>query len=127
MINIFDFLSWWYGKSPQKIFNFSLSTVNYNYHLFSIPYLFSTLLAPWKRDVSNPINPSIQEILSNFLFNLIARIMGFFVRLLTILSGFIIIFCTIILLIIFFLLWMLLPIITIVMLIYSILNITQAL
>lgn len=112
---ISDFFYWQFITSPQKIFFIAKKTVFYLYHQFSIGYLFKTLFEPWKKDTVGMANPTLQDRLRIFVFNLIARFMGFVVRTLTILAGFIIIFIVFILSTIAFVVWVLLPFIAIYM------------
>lgn len=114
-----NFFAWWYIESPKNVLNFCLSMIKYTYHLFSIPYLVKTLFAPWKRDITSPINPSIRDLFMAFVYNVIARLIGFVVRFFTIIAGLIIISITVALLVAFFILFLLFPILSIVGLIYG--------
>lgn len=110
--------SWWLVESPQKLLFIIKKTLIYLYHSFSIGYLARTLLAPWKRDISEIINPTIQDQVRMLVDNIISRIMGFTVRVVTIITGLIILACFAVLGIMIFIAWYFLPLI-IIYLIYS--------
>lgn len=112
---IVNYLYWQFIESPQKLFFVIEKTIVYLYHLFSINFLVKTLFEPWKKDVVRYANPTLQDRIQIILFNLIARLMGFVMRSLTILTGLIVIICVIIFSIILFIGWVLLPIISLYM------------
>ncbi len=53
---------------------------------FSLPILFKTLFAPWRKDTA-PFSGSLDQIFKIALDNLISRFIGFFVRFFTIIIG----------------------------------------
>jgi ATP-dependent Clp protease ATP-binding subunit ClpA len=73
-----SFIQWHYYTAFKEVLlawgNFTV----FAFHLFSVKFLLKTLLAPWRRVISQ----SNRETLTNRLvFNLISRFMGFLVRL----------------------------------------------
>ncbi len=120
MISILDVFSWWYAKSPKKIYSFIISTIRYIYHSFSIPYMFKTLFAPWKRDISTSVNPNLQEMFNAFVNNLVARFIGFVVRSITIIIGLMVLIISSVILLKFMIFWLFWPILIIVSFVYGI-------
>lgn len=105
--------TWWFVESPKKLILISRKTLIYLYHYFSIGYLAKTLFAPWKRDVTEVINPTLQDRLNMFANYLISVVMGFMVRFFTIVAGFIMILGTAILAVAVFFIWYFLSLIVI--------------
>ncbi len=114
LISVVDLFYWWYAKSIQKIYVFCIGTIKYIYHFFSIPYLIQTLFAPWKRDISSPVNPNIQQMFQAFIDNLIARFVGFIVRIMTIFAGLFILISVFVLLVLLILIWTLFPVLIVI-------------
>lgn len=114
------FLFWWYAISPGNLYKFSVSTIKYNFNLFSIKYLFRTLFSPWKRDILMAVNPSFTDQIRVFAENLVSRIFGFIIRLFTIITGLITTILSIILLILLMIVWFALPLIIIGLLYFGI-------
>lgn len=84
-------ISWWIYHAPKNLFRAILQVIKNSYNYFSITLLAKTLFSPWRRDVVNPVNPSLQDRLQIFVMNLFSRIIGAIVRLITIIIGLIII------------------------------------
>lgn len=112
---IANYLYWQFIASPKKLLFVVKKTVIYLYYQFSIKYLLKTLLEPWKKDIVQLANPSLQERFTIFTTNLVSRFMGFLVRSITVLAGSIIIVLIIMLSIVIFVIWVFLPIIAIYM------------
>ncbi|MCX6807001.1 MAG: ATP-dependent Clp protease ATP-binding subunit [Candidatus Berkelbacteria bacterium] len=58
---------------------------------FSLLVLLKTLFAPWRKDIA-PISGSLDQIVKIIFENFVSRIVGFFVRLFTIISGLLVLF-----------------------------------
>jgi len=112
------FLHWQFVDSPKKLWKAIVKNLSRVFNYFSIGYLLKTLFAPWKRDISSIINPSLQDYFKIFVDNLIARIMGFLVRAITIIAGIIVFVVVFIVSIIIFIFWITLPL-SIIFLIYK--------
>lgn len=63
------------------------SMIIMTFDTFSIPLLTKTLIAPWRRDVVRPVEPSLQLIFQTIAFNLVSRWLGLIIRLGTIITG----------------------------------------
>jgi len=107
------YLVWWYAQEPAYLWRAVNVTSNKILNLFSVPILIRTLFDPWKRDVTYVENASLDVRYKVWLNNLISRLVGFVVRLITALTG--ILFATLAFLVLaaFFLVWLALPIIII--------------
>ena len=115
------FWRWYYGEAVKNILtawkNFIIFASNY----FSIPLLFKTLLAPWKRDITKKPRGLDLKIFFEYLsFNAISRGTGFIVRFFTIIAGIIYLFLTIVFGAIFFVLWLVLPLLILGLLIFAV-------
>ena len=78
--------SWYYKDIFKKATAIWRSVFIIIVQEFSLPTLFKTLFAPWRRDIAPPTG-SIDEIFRTLLENLISRFVGFCVRFFTILTG----------------------------------------
>ncbi|MDP2860106.1 MAG: hypothetical protein Q8N98_00130 [bacterium] len=119
------FWEWYYGEAVKNVLtawkNFIIFVLSY----FSIPLLFKTLLAPWRRDITKrPRGLDFKKFFEFITFNLISRGTGFIVRFFTIIAGIISLIITIIVGAIFFVLWLVLPLILLGLLIFGILCLT---
>ncbi len=115
------FWRWYYEEALRNVLvawrNFIIFALNY----FSIPLLFKTLLAPWRRDITKkPRGLDLKKLFEYLAFNAISRGVGFVVRLFTIIIGIVYLFLTIVFGAIFFILWIILPLIIVGLLIFSI-------
>ena len=76
-----DILRYWYGvevpQSPRRLHGLILLTAD----AFSMPLLLRTLFVPWRKDVVSARGRALQERIRIFWYNLIAVLVGFFVRL----------------------------------------------
>ena len=106
-----SYLYWQFVDSPKKLWHIIKQTHIYLFNTFSIGYLFRTLFAPWKRDISTVVNPSIGDYFQIWANNLISRIIGFIMRFITILAGFAIMLIVSIVSLAVLVIWILMPII----------------
>lgn len=119
--NKFDlFFSWYFQGMPSSVVQIYKKTYQYIWHWFSVGYLIKTLFEPFKRDISLPVNPSIQNRFQAFISNIISRIMGLIIRLLTVISAFLIEFLLMLILGIVIIIWYLLFVIIILVIIKDI-------
>jgi hypothetical protein len=118
---ILVFWKWYYGEAVKNVLtawkNFIIFVLSY----FSIPLLFKTLLAPWRRDITKrPRGLDFKKFFEWITFNLISRGTGFIVRFFTIIAGIISLIVATVAGAIFFVLWLVLPLILLGLLIFSI-------
>lgn len=111
---------WWYLESPSQLKNIIFVTLKKINHYFSIIYLLQTLLSPWKKDVEETANASLQDRIKMLADNLISRLVGAVVRSFTIIAGIVILLISVVLALIIFVGWYLLPLLTISSFLYGI-------
>jgi hypothetical protein len=111
------FIKWFFINGPKLFWQMINAVLIRTYDSFSIEYLFKTLFAPWKRDVLSGTNINFQQKIQMSLWNLVSRIVGFFVRFITIVIG--ILFVSILSMVLMFLycFWFLIPLAIVVLLV----------
>jgi hypothetical protein len=118
---ILVFWKWYYGEAVKNVLTAWKNFIIFAYNYFSIPLLFKTLLAPWRRDVTKkPRGLDFKKFFEYLSFNAISRGVGFVIRFFTIIVGVIYLFLTIVLGAMFFVLWLVLPFIILGLLIFAI-------
>lgn len=83
------------------------------YSYFSVSILLRTLFDPWKRDNFTIENASLQDRAKVALDNLISRLVGFIIRLFTMIFGLLVDFSFFLIMIIILIVWFMLPIVII--------------
>ena len=112
MVMVFEFFVWWYGRGWLEALRRAQGWVTNVQMEFSAGVLLKTLFAPWKRIIS-PGGRSIDEKFRAAVDNLISRVIGFFVRLLTLLVAIILIILAAAAGILFVVAWPLIPLATV--------------
>ena len=107
-----DYLIWHYSRAYVDIVNIWWNYLWFINHLFAVPDVLRSWLAPFKRLQENKVSflKSPQDFLGNMLVNIIMRIVGAIIRtaiLAMALVGFSVVFF---LGLLFFLIWTVLPI-----------------
>jgi len=109
---ILRFWGWHYGRAVKGLVGIWKNFIIFVREYYSIPLLLRTLVAPWRRDITRrPRGLDIKKLFESFAFNLISRSIGFFIRSITIIIGFICLLGVIILGILALIIWLLLPVI----------------
>jgi hypothetical protein len=85
-----EFFQWWYGDGWRQAAKGSLSLVNKVQLSFSLPVLLRTLFAPWKRIITPP-GRTLEDKMRATLDNLVSRVVGFFVRIFSLVAAIILI------------------------------------
>ena len=114
---IITYFSWWYGEGLSGFWQAIKIMTEKIYSFFSIRILIRTLFDPWKRDEYGAENASLEKRLKLFLNNLISRLIGFVVRLFTILVGLIAVLIFFALLFMILVAWLALPLVIILLII----------
>ncbi len=115
----------WYAASIKKTSETVWLLVLKNLDYFSIPLLFKTLFSPWKRDVISTKGLSLNEKFRIWIFNLLSRLIGAVVRLVTIFFG---LFLTVFLLVfglVAIIFWSILPFLILAAFVYGLILIVQ--
>ncbi len=105
---VIGFLQWWYGPGWRWAGNNLVSRLNGTASGFSIPILLRTLFEPWRRIIT-PSDGALSQRVRAMFDNLISRFVGFGVRILTLITGGIIMAGTLVIGGIIVILWPLLP------------------
>lgn len=80
------FLQWWYGPGWLRGWTSLGARLRRTYYGFSVPLLSRTLLSPWRRIIT-PGGGPLSDRMRALLDNLVSRVVGLIVRLLTILTA----------------------------------------
>lgn len=83
---VMAFLQWWYGPGWRDAGVRLAATMRTTYLSFSVPILFKTLFAPWKR-ITSPPGGSLEQKFRTFVDNTVSRTVGFAVRLIAIIAA----------------------------------------
>jgi hypothetical protein len=114
------FWRWYYGEAMKDVLLGWKNYIIFATQYFSIPLLFKTLFAPWKRDITKkPRGFDVKKFFEYLAFNAISRTIGLIIRFFTIIVGIIFLILTIIAGAIFFVLWLILPLIILGLLIFA--------
>lgn len=105
-----NFFEWWLVDEPVLLWGITVKITRRVLIFFSIPVLIKTLFSPWKRDVHSAVNSSLDVIVKVLVDNLISRLIGFVVRLITIAVGLLVTTITFVAGIAFLLFWFFLPV-----------------
>lgn len=105
------YISWWYGQGLLGFWQGILIMTEKIYSFFSIRTLVRTLFDPWKRDNYTVENASLETRMQILLNNLISRFIGFVIRLVTMLFGFMITAIFFIFILTVVLIWLMLPLV----------------
>ena len=84
------YIQWHFGTGFWELYEFWKNLSWFGYHFFSIPLLFKTLLRPLYR-IHESAPPGsglkLELFFENLTVNMIARVVGFFLRVLLIICG----------------------------------------
>jgi len=106
-----NFLFWHYVLANKFILRLIVNFIGFAFHLFSVRFLIKSLFAPWRRIemVNKAPGFSLVEWWHRFSFNLISRIIGFFVRSLLVFLGLVLALFFLLLGLLVLLAWQFLP------------------
>ena len=115
-----EFSYWFYSEMPRFIIRVGRGYVRQAYFGFSVPYLWLTMFAPWKRDIQSTIGVPLMGQFRIWGENIISRLVGIVIRILTIFLGLTIAFFETLYFVVFFALWIMLPLLVVALLAYGI-------
>jgi hypothetical protein len=117
------FFSWWYGFLPHRLYLASKASIISIVDLFSVKLIFSTLFAPWRRDIVSYENLSLQEKFSVMMLNIASRFIGFLVKI-SVLGAFLVTFLVVIIITVgAYAIWLAFPLTIIALIIIGFVNI----
>ena len=102
------FIYWWYGQGWQEVAGSFKPRLQSVMDSFSVRQLSKTLFAPWRRIITPP-GRSLEDKLRAWADNMFSRVIGFFVRLIVLLSALAAIAVVLVLTVIETVVWPLLP------------------
>lgn len=79
----------WFVSLPMAMWQITVGETLRLYHVFSIPELFRTLFAPWKRDEYSTEGLALSDKFHVWTGNIAGRFVAFIIRSITIFVGFI--------------------------------------
>lgn len=104
------YLRWHYGRALISLSWIWGNLLWFLYYFFSIPVLFSTWIAPWRRlDESYSDDRNLSEKGETLIVNLLMRVVGFILRSFMLAFGLLACFLVAVLFVPAFLLWLLWP------------------
>lgn len=83
---MFSYISWWYGRGWANVSQNAKQRLLHINELISVNILLRTLFAPWRRIVSYP-GAGLDAHIHAMVDNLVSRVVGFFVRLIVLLTA----------------------------------------
>ncbi len=115
------FFQWWYGSGWKHQFSSLPSSIDNVMRLFSVRILARTLFAPWKQLKTQSFSDTaLDDKLRAMVDNLVSRVIGFFIRLFTILTAFVAIIAQVIFKVFMMIIWPFLPIMPIALLLLAV-------
>ena len=109
-------MRWHFETAFHELYEFWKNLIWFGYHFFSLPLLLKTLIRPLYR-IHESAPPgtglNVELFFENLTINIIARIVGFFLRTCIIIIGLLYQACIIILGPLLFIVWFLLPVLPI--------------
>lgn len=116
VILFWQILVWHYFVAPIQFIKIWRDLMWFLYHFFSIPVLTSTLFSKWKRigEVRHK-RLDIGDFLATFFVNTVMRIVGFFIRSVTIIVGILSIVLFIGIGMVLFVAWFLYPVVVVIL------------
>jgi hypothetical protein len=110
---ILDFFTWWYSTGWLKTVNDLKRRSNNVLRTFSVFLLIKTLFKPWRRIITYP-GQGLKSRLSALIDNSISRVIGFVIRLFTIIAAFIVFIVVNLISLLSIIIWPILPILIII-------------
>jgi len=112
---IFLWILWHFVRGPREIYERFRNIFVFSLNYFSIPFLFKTFFAPWRRyRFSYGRGFDVGRFFEVFVFNTFSRAMGAIIRLFVILLGVVTQIVIFVMGAISLVVWIILPVVTIV-------------
>ncbi len=109
-----DYFAWHYLRAWKELFHVWLNFLWFVIHFFSIPELFQSLFAPWKRITEERKRGfSFEDLAAFVIINLLSRCIGAVLRATIIVAGLCVLTLTIIAGVVTYLFWLCAPLIII--------------
>jgi len=107
------FISWWYGEMLTATFDYFKHLLAYLYDFFSVKICLSTLFSVWRRDTVTYDGPglNIKAMFESMVLNLASIIVGFCVKIGTLITYLIMTALFFLLMVAYILVWIFFPLI----------------
>ena len=111
------YFRWHFETAFRELYEFWRNLMWFGYHFFSIPLLLKTLTRPLYR-IHESATPgtglNVELFFENLTVNIIARVVGFFLRVFLIIIGMMYEICMIVIGPLLFIIWFLLPVLPVI-------------
>ncbi len=106
-----NYIAWHFYIAPKFVVALIGNYIYFVGHLFSAKVLLKTLFSPWRREIAQKEKPGFNpaDILSAVSFNIISRVIGFFVRVATLFTALLFLLLVIVIGAITLVFWYLIP------------------
>jgi hypothetical protein len=114
------YLEWQFFDAPRNILTAWKNYLKFNLNYFSVPLLLRTLISPWHRyhmSYGKRFDPG--RYVEAFVFNMMSRVIGFFLRIFFIFFGLLIEIFLVMAGLILFLGWLILPLLLVASFLYG--------
>lgn len=116
------FFQWYLYEYPVLIYKKGHANLLRQIDRFSLPIHLKTLFVPWKRYTLSTKNAPFSERMGIFVFNILGRFIGFFMRIIVILIGLIAMLLVFLAYLFFVVAWVLAPVVGVLSIIYGLSN-----
>ena len=113
-----SFFSWWYGQGLARLVRAIQRRVQQLADMFSVAILLRTLFSPWRRIITYP-GAGLEAHVRAMLDNMVSRFIGFFVRVIVLLSAAVLFAVLMVVSVLQIILWPLLPVIAVGLIIWG--------
>jgi hypothetical protein len=109
-----DYFTWHYIHAWEEIFHVWLNFLWFIIHFFSIPELFYSLFAPWKRMTEERSQEfRLGDLPAYIIINLLSRLVGAILRTIILVAGLALLTLTVVMGTLTYIFWLLAPIVII--------------
>jgi len=114
-----EWFSYWYKDGLRHCWLWFRFLITGEINFFSIPLLFRTLFAPWKKDQIVAQGLSLQETIQVLALNFVSRLVGFVIRTVVLFLSLVALLLLILITAFTLILWLILPFLVIGLIIFS--------
>lgn len=115
-----DLALWYYTGAFRALLALWLNATWFVVHFFSIPLLFKTLFAPWKRMTDVYERRGLEALFATLIMNTMSRVTGALIRLTVIIFGLVMLIFGVVGLIAALVIWVCLPVLAVAASVYGV-------
>lgn len=104
-----EFFAWWYSRGLIELFNRSMRLIRSVWTKFSVSVLFKTLFEPWRR-IATESGGSIRDRAEAVVDNMVSRMVGFTIRIFSIITALVIEILVIVAVVLALVVWPFVPV-----------------